>query len=119
MARILTYTTPSAGHLFPRAQLLLELRARGHEVAVRTLASQVQTMRGLGLDAAAVDPRIEAIPLDDYRARTPVGANRRNVRTFCKRALHEVPDLRAAIERHRPDAVLVDVNAFGAVAAAE
>jgi MGT family glycosyltransferase len=118
MARILTYTSPARGHLFPITPILLELRRRGHEVAVRTLASQVSTMRDLGLDAEAIDPAIEAIEHDDYLARTPVGANKRGVRVFCERAVHEVPDIRGAIERERPDALLVDVNSFGAAAAA-
>jgi hypothetical protein len=119
MARILTYTSPARGHLFPVTPILLELRRRGHDVKLCTLASQVETMRGLGLEAEAIDPAIEAIEHDDYLARTPIGANKRAVRTFCERAVLEVPDLRLAIERHRPDAVLVDVNTFGAQAAAE
>jgi MGT family glycosyltransferase len=119
MAHILTYTSPARGHLFPVAPILLELRRRGHEVNLCTLGSQVETMRGLGLEADAIDPAIEAIEHDDYLARTPIGANKRAIRTFCQRAVHEVPDLRRAIERQRPDAVLVDVNAFGAQAAAE
>jgi UDP:flavonoid glycosyltransferase YjiC (YdhE family) len=119
MARILTYTSPARGHLFPITPILLELRRRGHEVKLCTLASQVETMRGLGLEAEAIDPAIEAIEHDDYLARTPIGANKRAVRTFCERAVLEVPDLRLAIERQRPDALLVDVNTFGAQAAAE
>jgi MGT family glycosyltransferase len=119
MARILAYTSPARGHLFPVTPVLLELRARGHDVAIRTLASQVETMRGLGLDAEPIDPAIEAIEHDDYRARTPLGANKRAVTTFCNRAVHEVPDLTRAIERERPDALLVDINTFGGMAAAE
>jgi MGT family glycosyltransferase len=119
MARILTYTSPARGHLFPVTPIMLELRRRGHEVALRTLASQVETMRDLGLEAAAIDPAIEAIEHDDYLARTPIGANKRGVRAFCKRATYEVPDLRRAIDELNPDALLVDVNAFGAAAAAE
>jgi MGT family glycosyltransferase len=119
MARILAYTSPARGHLFPVTPIALELRRRGHEVGVRTLASQVETMRGLGFEAEPIDPAIEAIEHDDYLARTPIGAIKRSLRTFCQRAVHEVPDLRRAIERRRPDALLVDVNSFGAQAAAE
>ncbi|HEV3378449.1 MAG TPA: glycosyltransferase [Thermoleophilaceae bacterium] len=119
MARILAYTSPARGHLFPVTPVLLELHRRGHQVSVRTLASQAETMRGLGLDAEAIDPAIEAIEHDDYLARTPIGANKRAVRTFCRRAAHEVPDLRRAIEARRPDALLVDVNTFGAQAVAD
>jgi MGT family glycosyltransferase len=119
MARILAYTSPARGHLFPVTPIVLELRRRGHEVSVRTLASQVETMRGLGVEAEPIDPAIEAIEHDDYLARTPIGAIKRALRTFSQRALHEVPDLQRAIERQRPDALLVDVNSFGAQAAAE
>jgi UDP:flavonoid glycosyltransferase YjiC (YdhE family) len=119
MGRVLAYTSPARGHLFPVTPILLELRRRGHEVSVHTLASQVETMRGLGFEAEGIDPAIEAIEHDDYLARTPIGANKRAVRTFCRRAGHEVPDLRGAIERWRPDALLIDVNTFGAQAAAE
>ena len=119
MARVLAYTSPARGHLFPVTPILLELRARGHGVTLRTLASQVEAMRELGLEAEPIDPAIEAIEHDDFKARTPVGANKRAVRTFCARAVHEVPDLQRAIERERPDALLVDVNTFGAGAAAE
>src|SRR5215203_4803023 len=119
MAKVLAYTSPARGHLFPVVPILSELQARGHDVALRTLASQVETMRGLGVDAQPVDPAIEAIGHDDYLARTPIGSNRRSVRAFCARAVHDAPDLRRAIDAERPDALLVDVNAFGAIAAAE
>jgi UDP:flavonoid glycosyltransferase YjiC (YdhE family) len=119
MARILAYTSPARGHLFPVTPIAVELRRRGHDVGVLTLASQVETMRGLGLEAEPIDPAIEAIEHDDYLARTPLGAIKRALRTFCRRAELEVPDLQRAVERRRPDALLVDVNSFGAQAAAE
>ena len=64
MSRILVYTSPARGHLFPMTALALELRARGHEVAVRTLACDVDLVRAQGLEAAPVDPRVEAIAGD-------------------------------------------------------
>ena len=39
MARVLAYTSPARGHLYPLVQILDELAARGHEIAIRTLAS--------------------------------------------------------------------------------
>jgi MGT family glycosyltransferase len=119
MARILVYTTPARGHLFPVIPILDELRARGHEIAVRTLASQVELLRGRGFDAAPIDPVIEQMDTDDYLARTPLGAQKRSVRIFARRAEHDAQDLRGAIDGLSPDAVLVDVNAWGALAAAE
>src|SRR3712207_3771980 len=119
MARVLVYTSPARGHLFPVTAIALELRSRGHDVALRTLGSQVPMLRALSLRAEPIDPGIEAVGHDDYRARTPIGSNRRSVRVFGVRARHEVPDLRDAIEDERPDALLVDVNCFGAMAVAE
>jgi len=74
MARILAYASPALGHLFPLAPILLELQRRGHAVALRTLAAGVDHMREAGLDAAAIDERIETIALDDYRAKSPAGS---------------------------------------------
>jgi len=119
MARILTYTSPARGHLFPAVPILEELRSRGHEIAVRTLGSQVEPMRELGFDAAPIDPAIEAIEHDDYRARTPLAAQKRSMRTFAARAEHDAGDLRRAINEVSPDALLVDINTWGALAVAE
>jgi MGT family glycosyltransferase len=119
MARVLAYTSPARGHLYPVAPILGELRARGHEVALRTLATQVEAMRSYGLEAEPIDPAIERIEHDDFGTRTPIGAQRRAVRTFCSRAELDSQDLRRAIEQERPDVLLVDVASWGAMAAAE
>jgi MGT family glycosyltransferase len=119
MARILAYATPARGHLFPLTPILDELRRRGHQIALRTLASQVPTMRRRGFDAAPISDRIEAITHDDWRAGNPRAALARAVRIFTERADHDAPDLARAIDQERPDALLVDVNAWGALAAAE
>jgi UDP:flavonoid glycosyltransferase YjiC (YdhE family) len=119
MSRILAYTTPGRGHLFPLIPILDELHGRGHEIAVRTFASQVPAMRARGFDAAPISDRVEAIAHDDWRAGNPRAALARAVRTFAQRAEHDAADLRRAIGEQRPDAVLVDINAWGALAAAE
>ncbi|HET6868433.1 MAG TPA: glycosyltransferase [Solirubrobacteraceae bacterium] len=119
MARVLAYTTPARGHLFPVAPILEELRERDHEVSLRTLSSQVRLMRDRGFDAAPIDAAIEQIEHGDYAARTPLGAQKRAMRTFCVRAEHEIGDLQRAIDDVRPDLLLVDINAWGALAVAE
>jgi MGT family glycosyltransferase len=119
MPRVLAYTSPARGHLFPVIPILDELRERGHDVGLRTLASQVELMRARGFDAEPIDPTIERIDHDDYVARTPLGAQKRAMRVFCERAEHDAGDLRRAIDDVRPDALLVDINAWGALAAAE
>lgn len=119
MARYLAYTSPARGHLYPLVATLDTLRERGHSVAVRTLASQVDLMRERGLEAAAIDPRIEELEHDDWRARTPVGANKRVIRTFLRRAQLEIPDVRRAIDEVQPDALIIDISTAGAAAVAE
>ncbi len=86
MARILAYTSPARGHLFPLTPVLDELQRRGHQVALRTLASQVPLMRTRGFDAAPISGRVEAIELEDWRARNARAALGMSVRGFCARA---------------------------------
>lgn len=119
MVRYLIYTSPAHGHLYPIVPTLEELQRRGHEVVVRTLASEVGLMSGMGFEAAAMDPAIEQRRIDDWRARTSIGATETGLRGFFDRARHDGPDLLRAIEREHPDALLVDVNTWGAMAAAE
>lgn len=119
MAKVLVYTSPARGHLYPITPTLDELRNRGHVVSVRTLASQVATLRDRGFDAAPIASAIEAIQHDDYRARTPQGGLQRALAVFARRAEHEVGDLRAAVEDVGPDLLLVDGQAWGGLATAE
>jgi MGT family glycosyltransferase len=119
MARVLAYTSPARGHLYPVAQTLLELAGRGHEVNVRTLASEVGALRALGLRAEPVAPEIEALPLDDWRGTSPQEAIGGVFRTFAARATHEVPDLRRAMADLAPDLLMIDTATPGAAAVAE
>jgi len=119
MARFLAYTSPARGHLYPIAGVLLELRARGHEVHVRTLASELETLRPLGLHAEAIAADIEALPLDDWRWSSPEKALAGALRTFAERAPHEVGDLTGAIDVLAPDVLVIDTTTVGASAVAE
>ncbi len=119
MARILVYTSPARGHLFPLVPTLEELGRRGQEVAVRTLASEAGRVRALGFTAEAVDPAIEAIVHEDWKAASAPAALLAGCRTFVARGRHEVADLRRAIAVERPDVLFTDVNSWGAAAAAE
>src|SRR5690349_3423162 len=110
MARILAYTSPARGHLFPLTPILDELSRRGHRIALRTLADQVPPMRARGFDAAPISAQVEAIEHDDWKARNPRGALAHAVRGFCARAEYDAPDLQAAIAQERPAALLVDIN---------
>jgi UDP:flavonoid glycosyltransferase YjiC (YdhE family) len=117
--KILAYTSPARGHLYPLVPILDELAARGHEIAVRTLSRSVDEMARRGFDASPVAPAVEAIEHDDYRGRTPTARIARAMNVFGARSLEEVADMRAAIAEHGPDALLVDCNAWGATAIAE
>ena len=119
MARILAYTSPAAGHLFPLTPILDELAGRGHQIAVRTLAAQMPLMQAHGFAAAPISERVEAIKLDDWRSANSGQRLKRAVRCFCARAEYDAPDLRQAIADEHPDALLVDINSWGALSAAE
>lgn len=119
MSTILAYTSPARGHLFPMTPLLLELRDRGHQVHLRTLGSETDLMRSLGLAAEPLDPRIEAETMKDYAARGPKRALAAAAEVFAARGSYDAPDLAAAIADVRPDACIVDINSWGAGFAAE
>lgn len=119
MATVLGYTSPALGHMSPMSALLCELQRRGHEIHLRTLSTAVGCARNYGFHAQPIDPRIEAIAIDDWRSRTRSGALKRGVGAFGKRAVHEVPDLSGAIEACRPDFLLIDINCWGGLAQAE
>lgn len=114
MARLLAYTSSSAGDIFPSVALLLELRRRGHEVHVRTGANEVERLGTLGLKAAAIDAGIEAIEIDDWKARTPTGAALRLLSALAARAPREIDDLRRAVAEVGPDGLIVDASCQGA-----
>lgn len=119
MARILVYTSPARGHLFPVLGVALELGKRGHEVHVKTLAGEVGRVRALGMAAEAIAPTVEGRELDDGAAKDSMQALERAIRTFADRASGEVDDMKAAIADVRPDTLLVDTNSWGAEAVAE
>ncbi|MBS1154000.1 MAG: Zeaxanthin glucosyl transferase, partial [Myxococcaceae bacterium] len=119
MAKILIYTSPARGHLYPLVPTLEELRRRGHHLSVRTLTSELPRVRALGFAAEAIDPAIEARQIDDWQAKSPPGALLAACRTFVDRGRVELADLRRAIAHEQPDLLFTDVNCWGAAAVAE
>jgi MGT family glycosyltransferase len=119
MSRILAYTSPAIGHLFPLTALLLELQSRGHDLHLRTLSPWVEQMRGLGFAAEPIDPRVESVPIRDYEVRGPRRGLAVVADVFSARGRFDGPDLARAIEQVKPDVVVVDVNSWGAGFAAE
>jgi len=98
---------------------LLELRRRGAEVHVRTLASGVEAVRESGLECEPIDPAIEAVAMDDHRSRSQKAAGERAFAVWAERAPLEVADFGAALGAVGPDLALVDTTTFGAKAVAE
>lgn len=119
MARVLAYCSSGAGHLFPLAAILDQLADRGHQVSIRCRQAHVPLMASRGFHAAAISPQVEAIVEDDYQAGNPRSALQRSVRGFCARAEHDAPDLQRPIAEEQPDVLVIDVNSWGALAAAE
>jgi MGT family glycosyltransferase len=117
--KIVAYTSPARGHLYPVVPILLELQNRGHEVAVWTLASEVDRLRRLGLKAEAIHPEIEKLQHNDFGTRSPQTALKRSVRVFAQRAALEIPEVEQILEAEAPDKLLVDTNTWGAAAVAE
>ncbi|MEV0355257.1 glycosyltransferase [Nocardia sp. NPDC050697] len=114
MTRFLVYTAPATGHALPLVPGLLELRRRGHEVHVRTLPALVAPLRAAGLSADAIDPRVTAVEVTDFRATSDTERLRSGQVDLMRRGEFDGPDLDAAIAEHRPDVLLVDAIAYGA-----
>ncbi len=119
MARILAYTSPAKGHLFPVIPILDELAGRGHHVAVRTLAAGVPIVHDRGFAGDPIDPRVESIELQDWRVRNPQKALAASVGAFVQRAPFDARDLERALHAEQADVLLVDINSWGALAVAE
>ena len=119
MARVLAYTSPARGDLYPLIPILDELRRRGHEVHVRALAAEVERLAARGFTAKPIDEAIEAIRHDDWKAKGVRAALAAATAVFVARAPHDARDLRGAIDALDPDVVVLDINAWGAMAVAE
>lgn len=117
--KVLVYTAPARGHLFPTVPILLELQRRGHEVVIRTIAAEVAGLRVLGFKADPVDPAIDAVELADFKEHNPLASLKAGVANFIARGELQLPDVQCAIEEEQPDMLLVDVLCWGAAAVAE
>ncbi|WP_053225675.1 glycosyltransferase [Solirubrobacter soli] len=117
MARILAYTTPATGHVFPLVPGLLALKQRGHEVKLIANAEHVEQLRAAGLDAAAVD-QSTAKAITDYEVQ---GRDRlhRGLRDLLGRGEEQRADLERHIDAYGPDVLLIDTIAYGAAIGAE
>src|SRR3954453_5770710 len=119
MARILVYTSPAAGHLFPLVPGLLALQARGHDVHLRIGERLLGIAREAGINAQPTDPAIDAIEVDDYTAKRDVDKLRRGIGNLLLRGPPERLALDRGIAEIDPDLIVVDTNSYGATVAAK
>jgi MGT family glycosyltransferase len=117
--RLLAYTSPARGHLYPVTPIMAELAARGHDTHLYGLADELVHLESLGIACSPIDPAVEAIEIVDWQERSLRGAGLSALRTFARRSLGEAPDLARAIERQRPDVLVIDINCWGAATVAE
>jgi MGT family glycosyltransferase len=117
--RLLAYTSPARGHVYPAVPILTALAGRGHETSIRALRDELEHLEQAGIEASPIDPAVEAIPIVDWQARSRQGAFVSVLRTFAERSELEAPDLERAIELCNPDVLLIDVNCWGAATVAE
>ncbi|QGN32268.1 glycosyltransferase [Microlunatus sp. Gsoil 973] len=119
MARILAYTPPATGHVFPLVPGLLALQQHGHHVHVRTSPKVVDVLGRSGLDASSVAPAVlDPTPTAGHSA-TRSGQLATGLSDMLGRGSAEGADLDAAVREVRPDVILVDGMAFGALVRAE
>ena len=114
MSRFLVYTSPASGHLLPLVPGVLALRGRGHQVRVVCATSDVDLMTQAGIDAVAVDPRIQEIQLSDHAAGSDKERLRQGHRDLLTRGRFDGADLDRHVAEWGPDVLLVDTNAYGA-----
>ena len=114
MSRFLVYTSPASGHLLPLVPGVLALQDRGHQVRLVCAAADVDLVREAGIDAVAVDPRIQEIELSDHAAGSDKERLRQGHRDLLTRGRYDGRDLDRHVAEWRPDVLLVDTNAYGA-----
>ncbi len=114
MTKILAFTSPAKGHLYPIAPVLAELVKRGHDVTVMTLPGSEKALDPLGVDVIELPARLAQDTLDDWAATSKIGALRAAVRALVARIPDEIAAIRGAVRAERPDALLVDVTTVGA-----
>lgn len=119
MARVLIYTSPARGHLYPIMGTALELNRRRHDVHVVTLSDEIDRVSGLGLSAHRMAAEVEAREMNDYEGSNPIESLKLSLSTFADRAPNDYADLTEKISKHEPEMLIVDNNSWGALTAAE
>ncbi|MEV6557506.1 nucleotide disphospho-sugar-binding domain-containing protein [Nocardia sp. NPDC051756] len=114
MTKILAFTSPAKGHLYPIAPVLAELVSRGHQVTVMTLPGSEKALSPLGVTVRELPPALAHDTLNDWAAKSQISALRAAVRALTSRIPDEIAAIRSAIAAERPDALLIDITTPGA-----
>ena len=117
--KVLAYTSPTRGHLYPIVPILTTLIERGHGACVCTLSEEHEHLARIGINPVALDPTVAGNPLTDWRHRSLILSRRSVLRTLAERSMPEAADMARAIGDLEPEVLLVDINCWGAAAAAE
>jgi MGT family glycosyltransferase len=117
--KVLAYTSPARGHLYPIVPLLAELTTRGHRASVVALSGELEHLTQIGVEGWPIDAAVQRIQIEDWQARSRPTAGISVLKTFARRAPGETSDLERAIERTEPDVLVIDVNCWGAATVAE
>jgi UDP:flavonoid glycosyltransferase YjiC (YdhE family) len=115
--RVLAYSLPMPGHVFPFLPILQELARRGHDVAMATGQALLDTVRGAGVRAMGVGGVLEA-PTEDWQVRTLRAARSLEQKVVSGRAA-SAADLERLIAAERPDLLMLDPLVWGGLIAAE
>ena len=121
MARVLAYTSPARGHLYPLTSILAGLReTRGHPGGLANDGLSGAADARARLRRGADRPAHRGDRARDWQTSSAArGARGRSVATFLARARYDGPDMRTTIADTDPDIAIVDINSWGAMAAAE
>ncbi|MFI9509793.1 glycosyltransferase [Nocardia sp. NPDC052566] len=114
MTKVLAFTSPAKGHLYPIAPVLAELVSRGHDVTVVTLPDSDEALNPLGIKVVDLPPALAHDNLKDWKSKSRIAALRAALRTLTARIPEEIEAVRAAILAERPEALLIDVTTPGA-----
>ncbi|QLY32844.1 glycosyltransferase [Nocardia huaxiensis] len=114
MAKILVFTSPAKGHLYPVVPVLAELVTRGHDITVVTLPDSRKVLEPLGISVRALPPVLADDTLHDWDASSRIGALRAVLHSLAQRIPHEMEAMRRITAQEQPDVLLVDITTPGA-----
>lgn len=114
MTKILAFTSPAKGHMYPIVPVLAELVSRGHNITIVTLPGSDKALRPLGINVRDLPPPLADDTLNDWQAKSKTAALRAMVRALSERIPAEIEAIRRVVAVERPEALLLDITTPGA-----